>query len=60
MSTDSSSVSLTVKLEASSEKPGSINSVDKFKCDFDELWQEAITPAISWIGVIEITRKLAK
>jgi hypothetical protein len=42
--TDSSSVSLVIMVEGSSNGPRSIDSVDKFKGDFDELWQEAITP----------------
>ena len=43
-SSDSSSVSLVITVEGSSEKPRWIDSVDKFKGDFDDLWQEAITP----------------
>ena len=43
-STDSSSVSLTIMVEGSSEKPRGIESVDKFKGEFDPLWEEAITP----------------
>jgi hypothetical protein len=43
-SSDSSSVSLVIMVEGSSEKPRSIDSVDKFKGNFDDLWLEAITP----------------
>jgi hypothetical protein len=42
--TDSSSVSVTIMVEGSSEKPKQIESVDKFKGNFDDLWLEAITP----------------
>ena len=42
--TEPSSVSLSIMLEGSSEKPRQIDSVDKFKGDFGELWLQAITP----------------
>ena len=42
--TDSSSVSMVIMVEGSSEKPRGIESVDKFKGDFDDLWTEATTP----------------
>ena len=43
-SSDSSSVSMVIMVEGSSEKPRSIDNVDKFKGNFDDLWEEATTP----------------
>ena len=42
---DSSSVSMVILADGSSERPRQITSVEKFsKTPFDDLWQEAITP----------------
>ena len=43
-SSESASVSLSIFVEGSSEKPRAIESVEKFKGDFDALWEEMLTP----------------
>lgn len=44
-SKESSSVSMVIYAEGSSDKPRKIDSVEKFsKTPFDDLWQDAITP----------------
>jgi hypothetical protein len=41
---DSSSVSLTIWLEGSSDKPRQVSNIEQFKGEFDPLWQELTTP----------------